>query len=56
MTRLILAFLLSHCYCFSSLLQAALKHAESQGVIEKMEQETARLKLKHSLEIKVNGN
>ena len=34
-------------------LQAALKHADSQGVIEKMEQEMARLKLKHSLEIKV---
>ena len=34
-------------------LQAALKHADSQGVIEKMEQEMARLKLKHSLEVKV---
>lgn len=35
-----------------ALEKAALKHAESQGVIEKMEQEMARLKLKHSLEIK----
>ena len=33
--------------------QAALKHADSQAVIEKLEQDIARLKLKHSLEIKV---
>ena len=33
--------------------KAALKHADSQGMIEKMEQEMARLKLKHSLEVKV---
>ena len=38
-------------YVFFS--KAALKHADSQGVIEKMEQEMARLKLKHSLEVKV---
>ncbi|KAJ7371227.1 hypothetical protein OS493_027341 [Desmophyllum pertusum] len=35
-----------------ALEKAALKHADSQGVIEKMEQEMARLKLKHSLEVK----
>ena len=33
--------------------QAALKYADSQAVIEKLEQDIARLKLKHSLEIKV---
>lgn len=35
-----------------ALEKAALKHADSQGIIEKMEQEMARLKLKHSLEMK----
>ena len=34
-------------------LQAALKHADAQAVIERLEQDIARLKLKHSLEIKV---
>ena len=40
--------------CISFFSKAALKHADSQGVIEKMEQEMARLKLKHSLEVKVS--
>ena len=45
----------SHLLSYMSLFpKAALKHADSQGVIEKMEQEMARLKLKHSLEVKVS--
>ena len=45
----------SHLFPYTSFFsKAALKHADSQGVIEKMEQEMARLKLKHSLEVKVS--
>ena len=34
-------------------MQAALKYANSQSIVEKLEQDCARLKLKHSLELKV---
>ena len=35
------------------LFQAVAKHAECKAVIEKQEQDTVRLKLKHQLEMKV---
>ena len=34
-------------------MQAAIEHGECKGVIERQEQDLARLKLKHQLDIKV---
>lgn len=40
-------------FFFSSLTQATLKSSTSQAQIEQFEQEIARLKIKHQLDLKV---